>query len=615
MSVESKDNLITLKANLLDLLLSTTSSFDQKKWIVIWCDLISQHLHNERVFFIHGMFDEQVIPNAKITKVTNHTFTLSLHPPIHQHTTPSINFPFFNGENNIEIFLFSYEDQPFGYLMLEDTKHIFQGLEFRKQFSEFNQLFVNELLNKIKSSSDKDRLSNLFEVTETFHSTLQMDKLLHKIEYSLQNFFSEWQSEILLSSDPHQLLTKRVRMFDFNQADELAMKSFLNMTIERKGPVGHEPYKLYVPLKGSQGVYGLLVVRSPWSFSEKEISYIHLFASAISRSLENAKLYQQSQKWVNDLQTINDMSQKLNTNLRLNDIFVLLKEKINELFCPTSVGFMLINENGTEVLAESDPIFQEKEGALIQSFVSTHMLNEKEPLFIGDLLSKLNNNTSYRSLMAVPVMQESDIKGYVICLHESEYAFTFEMFKLLQSFIQHSSLAVVNSLLRAKLEHTVITDQLTHLYTRYYINKVMKSSFESDENGVFILLDLDNFKKINDTFGHQTGDDVLIKVSELIKSCIPKEAIGARWGGEELCVYLPGHSIEEGIAIAREIGALVSEETIPPITVSSGVSYWKKGDQLEVKTLFKAADKALYRAKEDGKNQVVAQDGYSMLPL
>ena len=64
--------------------------------------------------------------------------------------------------------------------------------------------------------------------------------------------------------------------------------------------------------------------------------------------------------------------------------------------------------------------------------------------------------------------------------------------------------------------------------------------------GIFILIDIDNFKEINDTFGHQVGDEVLIQVAKLIKENIRGNDVGARWGGEELAIYLPRVPIEEG---------------------------------------------------------------------
>lgn len=105
----------------------------------------------------------------------------------------------------------------------------------------------------------------------------------------------------------------------------------------------------------------------------------------------------------------------------------------------------------------------------------------------------------------------------------------------------------------------------------------------SDNEGTFILLDIDNFKEVNDTYGHQVGDDVLVQVANLILENIRLTDIGARWGGEELAIYLPGVSLKAGAQIAKRLVKAVQEKTNPQITVSCGVSYWNKKGKMKQK--------------------------------
>lgn len=210
--------------------------------------------------------------------------------------------------------------------------------------------------------------------------------------------------------------------------------------------------------------------------------------------------------------------------------------------------------------------------------------------------------------MAVPIIQEDDLKGFCLVLHEAPYHFSFDRFKLFQSLIYQSGMALTNSMLRERLEKMVITDHLTQLFAKNYLNSRMETSIGEDEQGTLILLDIDDFKKVNDTYGHQTGDEILIQVAKLIKENIRSTDIGARWGGEEMAIYLPGVPLQTGVQVAKRVLAAVRKNTNPPVTISCGVSYWNKEMNETAESLFNRADAGLYHAKSLGKNQVVISD-------
>jgi diguanylate cyclase (GGDEF)-like protein len=120
-----------------------------------------------------------------------------------------------------------------------------------------------------------------------------------------------------------------------------------------------------------------------------------------------------------------------------------------------------------------------------------------------------------------------------------------------------------------------------------------------------LLLDIDHFKSVNDTLGHDQGDEAIRQISALAKSCLRVEDIASRWGGEEFVCFLPGAGAEEGMAVAERIRAAVEEADIldgHPLTISVGVSVADQADALE--PTIKKADEALYLSKQNGRNQV-----------
>jgi diguanylate cyclase (GGDEF)-like protein len=143
------------------------------------------------------------------------------------------------------------------------------------------------------------------------------------------------------------------------------------------------------------------------------------------------------------------------------------------------------------------------------------------------------------------------------------------------------------------------------LYARHYLDEQVNYFQKKDFCGSLIVVDIDNFKGVNDTFGHQIGDKILIQVSGIIKTCIRDSDIAARWGGEELAIYLPQVSIDQSVRIAERIRNRVLNETNPKVTVSCGVSDWHWEDEkISVELLFYKSDMALYKAKHEGKNQI-----------
>ena len=123
-----------------------------------------------------------------------------------------------------------------------------------------------------------------------------------------------------------------------------------------------------------------------------------------------------------------------------------------------------------------------------------------------------------------------------------------------------------------------------------------------------VMFDIDQFKRINDTYGHLVGDEVLIHVAKLIGERIRASEILARWGGEEFILVLPQTDMENAVHLAGELRALMQKYEFPQVgtvTASFGVTQYSRGDSMD--SLLHRADIALYRAKESGRNRVAGE--------
>lgn len=484
-------------------------------------------------------------------------------------------------------------------------------LEEGEAFSREVMKILNAAIHISEITSERRRYKKLFRVTEKIHSSMSMDAVLGEIIQTLQEVYPSFTYYLLLTHDNTNHEDLPIKDLGYDSENVAVMQAFVTGTVQIEDELIARKTNLYAPLKGKQGVYGVLQVIAPNArmFPEKEVEFITLLANTAGGALENAQLYQQSRRLISDLQFINETSHKLNLNLRLSETMEFMKEQIMHSFHADEAGFVFVLPDGTaNFLPGSSEFFSSDQTGLYVDFLKEKIGSTTESLFIGDMHLKLpEKDVKYRSMMVVPMIESDQIHGYALVLHKDSYYFSFETFKLLQSLIHHTSLALANSMLREELEKMVITDHLTGLYSRSYLDEKMLESLKKDHNGTFILVDIDNFKKVNDTYGHQIGDEILIQVSMIIQSSIRETDIGARWGGEELAIYLPNVSIQVGQGIAQRIQERVSEQTNPKVTISCGVSYWTNQNRDHVKALFKRADDALYVAKNTGKNKVLVQ--------
>lgn len=166
-------------------------------------------------------------------------------------------------------------------------------------------------------------------------------------------------------------------------------------------------------------------------------------------------------------------------------------------------------------------------------------------------------------------------------------------------------------------QHTLNHDHLTGAYNRRYFEEQIRGFAATADIGesksVMMILDIDHFKKINDTYGHDIGDFVLKECVATIQKLFPRENdVVARLGGEEFVVFLPDYNLDMAVKKGEEVletirkQAFVHGEHQIKFTVSIGLSEWRANDQLEL--IYKRCDQALYEAKNSGRNRLVVAD-------
>lgn len=162
------------------------------------------------------------------------------------------------------------------------------------------------------------------------------------------------------------------------------------------------------------------------------------------------------------------------------------------------------------------------------------------------------------------------------------------------------------------------TDPLTHLFNRRHLIDVLDTelirSQRHQTNCSLILADIDHFKRVNDRYGHQKGDEVLVCVAALLLDKMRPYDLAARYGGEEFCLVLPETTLKEAFDVAERIRSRVetlqfdSDDNALNLTMSLGVASYSEDLEETLDELISRADKALYAAKAKGRNRTVAAD-------
>ncbi len=288
-------------------------------------------------------------------------------------------------------------------------------------------------------------------------------------------------------------------------------------------------------------------------------------------------------------------------------IFVRKQQKYYKNIIDTSKNIIIINDK-KKVLEANQTFFKyfkhyktleefRKENSCICSF----FVEEEGYLSKGGTMYKWLDTVFQNPDVSHKVKMNIEGKIYYFLVSASLIDVEREHYSIVFSDITQEEI------FKNKLQQSVITDPLTGIYNRrYYHEKIQKEMYKAKRYGLalsVIMTDIDFFKKINDTHGHDVGDEVLKHYTKIIQESLRESDTFCRIGGEEFIIILPHTNKEQAVKIADKLRKTIEQsKKIIPITMSFGVTQYISGESEDY--LFKRVDNALYRAKENGRNRV-----------
>jgi len=373
---------------------------------------------------------------------------------------------------------------------------------------------------------------------------------------------------------------------------------------------------------------------SDYLVKDPDGGYLALLPTVIKQVLDKQRLIEEREEAVRalkqrnrNLDLLNLVGQALTATLDLPQVIEKLLQAATKI---------LETEDGSVWLWDS-----EEEGALICEAVSHHsqyrsivnarlrpgegiagwVAQQEESVIVNDVQNDERFATRIdelaggqtRTLIAVPLRARDRVIGVLEVVNKIDGVFDINDLTLLETLAASAAIAIDNAQLFAKVQHMATTDELTGLRNRRSFFAMAAHEFERaqryDHPICAIMLDIDHFKKVNDTYGHAVGDDVLRVVAQRTQQQVREFDIAGRYGGEEFAIILPQTSLCAATQVAKRLRQSVADHPITiknghvNVTVSLGVTQ-SNATTSTLDSLLDQADQALFAAKEAGRNRV-----------
>ncbi len=327
-------------------------------------------------------------------------------------------------------------------------------------------------------------------------------------------------------------------------------------------------------------------------------------------------------KSIFDILAIYEFTTVLGSTLHLNEIFNMMIDTIMRVVRYDACYLALVDERGQFEIKVGRAFTPEQLGQFARTRLGEgiigRVVQSAQPLIVPDLGNhawcEAYRGTPYRSMLSLPLVIQGGAIGVLNLFKKEVSAFTQDDLRVLFIVANQCAFAVQNGKLYEEMARLAITDGLTGLYNhRYFCSCIEEAVDRANRTGrpaSMIMVDADQFKAVNDKYGHQRGDLVLQQVAWLIQQSVRESDLVARYGGEEFAVVLPDTGPREAMAVARRIHQAVKEHDFDGLrlTVSVGVATYPSPQIHNKDDLISMADEYAYRAKETGRNRICSEE-------
>lgn len=318
--------------------------------------------------------------------------------------------------------------------------------------------------------------------------------------------------------------------------------------------------------------------------------------------------------------TLQQISEAIGSILDINDLLNFVNDVIIGVMGVNYSTIVLLDHKKNRLKVHFTNIQNKEDLAVLNDNINCKLLRDilenEKPIMDNSVIPEKYDFIGTRdigSFICLPLSSKSRKFGLTLIEHKNSNTFDEDNLRLLTTIGKQVSMAIENAELYANLQEMATIDGLTGVYNRVYFHQKFVDEFNAAQTLGYdlslVILDIDKFKKFNDTYGHLFGDVVLRSVAQTVKSNLRSTDTIARFGGEEFVIILPRTSIEEAFEKVENLRTKIANNVVKDnlisasVTASFGISCYPNTSSNHIE-LIRDADNALYKAKECGRNCV-----------
>jgi len=483
------------------------------------------------------------------------------------------------------------------------------------------------------------KIAVLHDASQAVLSTFDVDEVLNNILTIIRDYFRLQNGAVLLVDTNKQELYVRVHLGLSNL--DLGYRVPLDQgltgaaaTLKRcvyapdvsKDPrylakVPETKSEVSIPLMVRDQVVGVLDFQSdqPDYFDTGMIDLLMLFATQASLALENARLYSLERRRAEQLEAINAVARNTTAVLDLDELFTVVCRLLLEWFRIDHVAVLMAEGDALRVRAYEGRLtpnvamgaqLAPGAGLAARALASGKSVMEND---VNSVKGYIAGFVETQSEVCVPLVFFGEKLGVLAMDSARMNGFDADDLQPLESVADICAAAIQNANNFDRMKQLAYVDGLTGIHNRRFFE--MRIVEEIERAGRFqgrmavVMIDIDNFKKLNDEFGHLLGDEMLRSVSAILKQQLRKMDMVCRYGGDEFAIVVPETTGESAVRVAEKLRRQIESHYFPgvprPVTISCGVADYPAHGMTRDE-IMAAADGALYTAKQAGRNKVAA---------